>query len=506
MLYPRNLALFSLLSLSSAAPSQVERSPDAVLKPRAVCTPTAGGSPSIDDVPAIRKAIASCGNGGTIVFPAGSTYYLNSVLDLAGCSNCDIQVEGVLKFSGSTEYWGGKTAMLNIDMINGLRLRSLTGSGVIDGNGQNAYDRFASDKNYKRPTLLYITGGSNIEVSGLRQKNPPNVFNSVKGDTQHVTFKNLRMDATSNSQNPPKNTDGFDIGASTHVTISSVSVTNDDDCVAFKPGSNYVTVEDVTCTGSHGISVGSLGKSGPDVVQNILAHRITMIESTKAAGIKTYPSGNGHGLSTVKNVTFSDFNVRGCDYAFQIESCYGESESYCESNPGNAILQGIVVKGFSGTTSGKYDPVVANLNCGARGTCDVSMSAFSVKAPSGKATVLCDNTPSSLAAPDVPQSLKQSTPPHTPTIDKTDNSHPSQASHAESAHSHSQTQQRQCGRVAGGKYLQGLYDDHTFTPSDGPIQKVDVDMPLTLTETIYHNGNQYLVLDFAEGDKENPFN
>ncbi|KAF4258616.1 hypothetical protein CNMCM8812_006214 [Aspergillus fumigatus] len=466
MLYPRNLALFSLLSLSSAAPSQVERSPDAVLKPRAVCTPTAGGSPSIDDVPAIRKAIASCGNGGTIVFPAGSTYYLNSVLDLAGCSNCDIQVEGVLKFSGSTEYWGGKTAMLNIDMINGLRLRSLTGSGVIDGNGQNAYDRFASDKNYKRPTLLYITGGSNIEVSGLRQKNPPNVFNSVKGDTQHVTFKNLRMDATSNSQNPPKNTDGFDIGASTHVTISSVSVTNDDDCVAFKPGSNYVTVEDVTCTGSHGISVGSLGKSGPDVVQNILAHRITMIESTKAAGIKTYPSGNGHGLSTVKNVTFSDFNVRGCDYAFQIESCYGESESYCESNPGNAILQGIVVKGFSGTTSGKYDPVVANLNCGARGTCDL---------------------------------LKQSTPPHTPTIDKTDNSHPGQASHAESAHSHSQTQQRQCGRVAGGKYLQGLYDDHTFTPSDGPIQKVDVDMPLTLTETIYHNGNQYLA-PFCEGE------
>ncbi|KAH2368626.1 hypothetical protein KXV62_004411 [Aspergillus fumigatus] len=82
---------------------------------------------------------------------------------------------------------------------------------------------------------------------------------------------------------------------------------------------------------------------------------------------------------------------------------------------------------------------------------------------------------------------------------KTDNSHPGQASHAESAHSHSQTQQRQCGRVAGGKYLQGLYDDHTFTPSDGPIQKVDVDMPLTLTETIYHNGNQYLA-PFCEGE------
>jgi MFS family permease len=91
-------------------------------------------------------------------------------------------------------------------------------------------------------------------------------------------------------------------------------------------------------------------------------------------------------------------------------------------------------------------------------------------------------------------------------IDKTDKSQPVQASHAENAHSHPQTQQRQRGRVAGGKHLQELYDDHAFTPNDGPIQKVDVDMPLTVTETLYHNGNQYIVLDFAEGDKENPFN
>ncbi|GIK07204.1 hypothetical protein Aspvir_002860 [Aspergillus viridinutans] len=91
-------------------------------------------------------------------------------------------------------------------------------------------------------------------------------------------------------------------------------------------------------------------------------------------------------------------------------------------------------------------------------------------------------------------------------MDKTDKSQPVQASHAENAHSHSQAQQHQRGRVAGGKYLQELYDDHAFAPNDGPIQKVDVDMPLTMTETIYHNGNQYIVLDFAEGDKENPFN
>ncbi|KAF7595566.1 hypothetical protein BBP40_005601 [Aspergillus hancockii] len=384
------VALLSLFGFTNAIPT------DTTLVARAACTPTAGGSASADDVPAIHQAIASCGNGGTIVIPADTTYYLNSVLDFKGCTRCDFQVEGLIKFTSSTDYWEGKRAMISVSDIDGLKIRSLTGSGVIDGNGQEAWDRFAKDTSYKRPTLLYITGGSNIEVSGLRQKDPPNVFISVKGDTSNAQFTNLVMDATSKSNSRPKNTDAFDVGASTGVTISSVTVTNDDDCVAFKPGANYVTVEGVTCTGSHGISVGSLGKSSDDTVQNVYAHNITMIKSTKAAGIKTYPSGGDHGVSTVKNVTFSDFTVDGCDYAFQIQSCYGEDAQYCTENPGNAVLEGIVVDGFTGTTSSKYDPAVANLNCGAKDTCDVRISGFEVKAPSGSAEVLCSNTPSSI--------------------------------------------------------------------------------------------------------------
>ncbi|KAE8152971.1 putative endo-xylogalacturonan hydrolase A [Aspergillus avenaceus] len=389
-------ALLPLVSLANVVPIEPRLSGNAIIKPRAACTPTAGGNPSTDDVPAIRKAIESCGDGGTIVIPTNTTYYLNSVLDFKGCSNCDFQVEGVLRFSSSTDYWEGKTAMISVSDIDGLKIRSLTGLGVIDGNGQEAWDRFAGDSSYRRPTLLYVTGGSDIEVSGLRQTNPPNVFISVKGDASNIHFTHLTMDATSESENRPKNTDAFDIGASTYVTVSTVTISNDDDCVAFKPGANYVTVEDVSCTGSHGISVGSLGKSSNDTVQNVYAHNITMIGSTKAAGIKTYPSGGDHGVSTVKNVTFSEFIVEGCEYAFQIQSCYGEDEDYCQDSPGDAVLEGIVVEGFSGTTSDKYDPVVANLNCGANGICDVTINAFEVKAPSGSARILCANTPSSI--------------------------------------------------------------------------------------------------------------
>ncbi|KAJ5113913.1 hypothetical protein N7456_002447 [Penicillium angulare] len=381
------LSFFSIFSCALALPSTN------TLNARAsTCTPVAGGSSSTDDVPAITSAIASCGSGGTIVIPADTTYYLNSVLDFAGCSGCDFQIEGLLKFASDTDYWEGRTAMMNVKNIDGIKIRSVTGSGVIDGNGQDAWDLFASDSSYARPTLLYITGGSDIIVSGLRQKNPLNVFISVKGDSTNVAFSDLKLDATSKSDNDPKNTDGFDIGASTYVTLSNIQVTNDDDCVAFKPGANYVTVTDITCTGSHGLSVGSLGSSGDDTVKNVYVSGAKMINSTKAAGIKTYPSGGDHGLSTVTNVTWDGVVVDGCDYAIQIQSCYGEDASYCEDYPGDAVLTDVVFKGFSGTTSGE---VTGNLDCGADGTCGVTVVDYTVVGSSGS-EVLCANTPSDL--------------------------------------------------------------------------------------------------------------
>jgi hypothetical protein len=128
------LLILAALPLALALPD-----PSPILNARAsTCTPVAGGSSSIDDVPAITSAIASC-SSGTIVIPSGTTYYLNSVLDFAGCSGCDFQVEGLLKFASSTSYWNGRTAMINVKNINGLKIRSLTGKGVIDGNGQDAY-------------------------------------------------------------------------------------------------------------------------------------------------------------------------------------------------------------------------------------------------------------------------------------------------------------------------------------------------------------------------------
>jgi hypothetical protein len=60
------------------------------------------------------------------------------------------------------------------------------------------------------------------------------------------------------------------------------------------------------------------------------------------------------------------------------------------------------------------------------------------------------------------------------------------------------------GRVAGGKYITA--DVEEIDADCGPINTVECDMPLTLTELVSHEGKEYIVLTFATGDKENPFN
>jgi galacturan 1,4-alpha-galacturonidase len=226
--------------------------------------------------------------------------------------------------------------------------------------------------------------------------NAPNVFQSVDGDAKDIAFSHLNFSAVSTSDNAPKNTDGFDIGPASYVTLDDITTTNDDDCFAFKQGADYVTVTGITCTGSHGLSVGSLGKSSNDVVSNIYVSNATMINSAKAVGIKTYPGGSDYGTSTVTNVTYSGVVVQGSDYAIQIQGCYNGDSSYCDSNPGTSNFTDIVFENFSGTTSDQYSPATSNIDCSADGVCDLTISGYTVKDPSGGEEVLCANTPSDL--------------------------------------------------------------------------------------------------------------
>ncbi|EIN13701.1 pectin lyase-like protein [Punctularia strigosozonata HHB-11173 SS5] len=365
------------------------------LDKRATCTVASHNNAADSDVPAISAALSSCGNGGTIVLSKGVTYALNEVLDLSACQGCTLEIEGTLKLSVDLDYWEGKTGAIYAKGMSNAIIKSVSGWGLIDGSGQKYWEVFSGNSSYKRPTIWYMNSVSGVSISNLKFINAPNVFHSVV-NSQSVTYYNNTLTAVStNSSVVAHNTDGWDIGSSSFVTVSHSNVVNDDDCVAFKAGATYGTIDTLSCTGSHGVSIGSLGgsKGKTDTVQNLYIQDITMINSAKALGIKLYQGGSSTGTAIVSNVTYDGVTVTNSDYAVQIQSCYGSSSaSDCAANPSQASVTGFTVKNVSGTVSGS---TIVSLDCPAAGTCDVYLQNFSVKPKSGTAAYLCSNVDNS---------------------------------------------------------------------------------------------------------------
>ncbi|KAF4496241.1 transcription activator acu-15 [Fusarium agapanthi] len=316
---------------------------------RATCTPKSAGSASTDDVPAIIAAVKQCGNGGVNVFPKDTTYMIRNKLSFAGCINCEVQLEGRLKLSDDYTFWNNSRTQIDIRGIDGLKFHSPAGIGQIDGSGQAAWDCFGSVGGLRRPVMFAVEGSIDVEVNGFLMKNAQNIF-----------------------------------------VISDP--TNDDDCVAVKAGCDQVTVTNITYQGSHGLSVGSLGKTNTDRVTNVYVRNATMKGATKAAGIKIYPGGPDHGTAVVRNVTWDGVIVDNCGAAFEFYACYNEDESYCEQHPSTAQVTEIYVKNFSGKTSTKYSPTTGHVYCPVEGkNCDVEFTNWTVKSETGAGQFLCQN-------------------------------------------------------------------------------------------------------------------
>lgn len=84
MYLPRVLCLLAATVVVSASP-----------EPRHTCVVPASGSNATDDAPAIIRAFQRCGRGGKVVFKP-TTYHVNSVMNITGLEDVDIDIRGEL--------------------------------------------------------------------------------------------------------------------------------------------------------------------------------------------------------------------------------------------------------------------------------------------------------------------------------------------------------------------------------------------------------------------------
>ncbi|OBT97766.1 Exopolygalacturonase [Pseudogymnoascus verrucosus] len=377
-----------------------------------VCYAKSHGDGKTDDTPYIMKALHDCNNGGHVVFREGVQYFIGTAMDLTFLNHIDLDIQGMWLFSNDTDYWQANSFPFVFQNVTsffklGGNDVNIYGGGTIDGNGQAWYDLYAKDIYTLRPVLFGVDGLKNSILSDLVLRYSPQYYHFV-ANSSNVIFDNINIAGGSNSANPAKNTDGWDTYRSTDITIQNSYIVNGDDCVAFKPNSTNILIQNLVCKGSHGISVGSLGQyvGQFDIVENVHVYNISMTDASDGARIKVWPntasalSGDlqgGGGSGRVNNITYDTMYINNVDYAIEVDQCYGQKNlTLCLEYPSPLTITDIVFKNFIGKTSTKYQPQIGTFACSSSTVCNgIVASDINVVSPGGKNEAYCLNVDAS---------------------------------------------------------------------------------------------------------------
>lgn len=362
----------------------------ASLAAQAPCTLSASGG---DDAPTFVSAVLdpACPE---IVIPADTTLNISTKMDMTGAQNKHVILEGTVKFNPDIDYWVANAFPITFQtqitywLLGGSNI-VMDGGGTLDGSGQVWYDAFKKDDSLLRPIILTIFNGTNVLVENIKMINSPEWFNLAHSSV-NVTYSGINLTAVSTSSAKIANTDGWDIYRTDQVVIKDSVINNGDDCVSFKPNATNILVSNLTCSGSHGISVGSLGQFEGvfDIVENVTATNVRMSNAENGARIKCW-AGSGVGSGIVKNITFENFVESAVDNPIVIDQCYMTSADDCAEFPSNTLIQNVVFTHISGTGTSK---TVASLDCSPDGRCsNITVSNIDLSAPSGTAEFECEN-------------------------------------------------------------------------------------------------------------------
>ncbi|KAG7378337.1 Polygalacturonase 1 [Phytophthora boehmeriae] len=315
--------------------------------------------------------ISSCSKVtiGPLSVPAGVT------LDLTKTKpGATIEFTGTTTFG--TQKWAGPLVMLTGNDL------TVKGSGTLDGQGDWYWKQGES---ITRPVFFRLQRVTGSTVSGFTLKNSPfRTFSIVT--CIETTLSGLTLDSRAGG-NFAKNTDGFGLTKNDHVTITGNKIYNQDDCLAMQSSTNTVFSNNY-CSGTHGISIGSIGGNAVDqstTVSGLTVQGNTIVDSENGLRIKTISGLKG----LVSNVKYLDNTLSNVENAIVVHSNYNRGSGRYSGPPTSEVrIMDITVSGLSGTATNLYD-IVANPSV----VSSWSFSGVTVKAANKG---VCSGQPSSI--------------------------------------------------------------------------------------------------------------
>jgi polygalacturonase len=242
----------------------------------------------------------------------------------------------------------------------------------------------------------------NSSITGLNIKNTPVQCFSIN-NSENLTITSVKIDNSAGDvTNGGHNTDAFDIGSSTGITIDKATVYNQDDCLAVNSGENIV-FSNGYCSGGHGISIGSVGGRSDNVVKGVTVSDSTIVNSQNGkfpplcfspstrltnlrAGvrIKTVYGATG----SVSDVTYSGITLKNISkYGVVIEQDY-KNGSPTGTPTSGVPIKDVTLKNVKGTVaSSGTDIYVLCASCS-----DFTWSGVSITG--GKKSSKCKGVPS----------------------------------------------------------------------------------------------------------------
>lgn len=222
-------------------------------------------------------------------------------------------------------------------------------------------------------------------ISDLNVKNTPVQGFSINSATD-LTLDSITIDnSAGDTDELGHNTDAFDVGSSTGITISNANIKNQDDCLAINSGTNIHFVGG-TCSGGHGLSIGSVGGRSDNTVDGVVIESSTISNSQNGVRIKTVYDATG----SVNNVTYKDITLSGITkYGIVIEQDYENGSPTGTPTTGVPITD-LTLNKVTGSVSSSATPVY--ILCGSGSCSEWTWSGVSVTG--GSKSSKCENVPS----------------------------------------------------------------------------------------------------------------
>ncbi|MCZ4223164.1 glycoside hydrolase family 28 protein [Pedobacter rhodius] len=279
----------------------------------------AKGDGKTNDALAIQKAINACSaaGGGQVIVPSGYTF-------LAGPFNLksfvDFRIEGGAKILASPdEKLYTKSAFRDNKgegtiWIGGEKLEqvSITGTGIIDGNGISFMGEELDDSYVlkpfnvvdPRPHLLTLLGCNKLNIDGVTFQNSAYWTIHLIG-CNDVSVSNITL----LNSIKIRNSDGIDLDHSKNVRITNCYIESGDDCICLKNRrefEEYGPCENIVisnCTMTSSSCAIKIGSENMDRISHVLINNCNIRKSNRGIGIQNRDEG------TVSDVIFSNLLI-----------------------------------------------------------------------------------------------------------------------------------------------------------------------------------------------------